>query len=68
MAGFKSKEIKELLSIPDDEVLILVIALGYPLHKSSVTKMKDGDVKYYIDDDGNYCVPKRDFNDIVKIF
>lgn len=68
MAGFKSKEIKELLSIPDDEVLLLVIALGYPLHKSSVTKMKDGDVKYYIDDDGNYCVPKRDFNDIVKIF
>src|SRR5699024_11764600 len=36
-----------------------MVAFGYPAHESRVVEMRDGDVRYYLDDARDYCVPKR---------
>ena len=49
--------IKELLGIPENLYLELVIAIGYADEKSRAVAY-DGSVKYYQEEDGNLCVPK----------
>lgn len=39
--------------------LVNMVAFGYPLHASHLVAMQDGNVKYYLDSAGDYCVPKR---------
>jgi len=58
-------EISNLLNIPKDTYnLDSLIWLGYP-HQTSETVKLDGDkTSYYIDDEHNLYVPKRDFNSI----
>ena len=58
--------IKELLSIPDELSVRLVIAIGKPGCTSTLTDAKDGELKYWVDDERNYYVPKLAFDDIVK--
>ncbi len=60
-------KIAALLDIPEEDQLRLVIAIGKPAHKSTIVEMKDDDFTYYVDDDYNFYVPKRSFNDIVKV-
>lgn len=42
-----------------------VVAFGYPSHKSRVEDVKDGDIKYYLDENRDYVVPKRKLGDVV---
>ena len=58
-------KISELLDIPEKDQLRLVIALGKPGHKSSIVDMEGDSFAYYVDDDYNFYVPKRAFEDIV---
>ena len=58
-------KISALLGIPEEEQLRLVIAIGKPAHKSTIVDMKDDSFTYYVDDDYNFYVPKRAFEDIV---
>ena len=52
----------------DDYKLHSVIAFGYPTHKSNMVQVKEGNIKYYLDEERNYCVPKRSTEEIlVKI-
>jgi len=61
------KEVKEILSIEENDTPRLVIALGYPSHTSTIVEpSEDGSVMYYLDEEKNYCVPKRNFEDIVS--
>ena len=55
-----------LFGLTENQVLHTVVAFGYPTHKSKITDIKDGDVKYYIDDNGDYVVPKRKIEDVTK--
>jgi len=58
-------KVQALLSIPEDWHPRLVLALGVPDHKSTIVDLPgDGAVKYYLDEDKNYCVPKRKLEDI----
>ena len=66
MGNILRKEIKELLGVPDELTLRLAIAVGRPGCTSTLVDMKDGEVKYWVDDNRNYYVPKRKFEDIVK--
>lgn len=56
--------IKALLPIDEEDTLRLVVALGYPAHESRVVPVTD-DLKYRLDEDDNFLVPKRDFDDVV---
>ncbi len=58
-------KISELLGIPEGDQLRLVIALGKPGHKSTIVEMEDDNYDYYVDEDYNFYVPKRSFEDIV---
>ena len=40
-------------------------ALGYPTHESRLVEIQDGSVKYYLDENRNYCVPKRGMKEIL---
>ena len=59
-------EIRKLLSVPEEDQIRLVIALGKPAHTSTVVPLgEDGKTDYYLDEERNYYVPKRAFEDVV---
>jgi len=60
------EKLKKILNVPDSLDIVLVVALGYPDENPVVDKIKDGDIKYWLDGNGVLHVPKRDLEDIVK--
>lgn len=68
MGAIERPAIKEMLSVPECCVLNSVVAFGYPLKKSYVVDMKDGDIKYYLDENGDTCVPKRPAEEVIRFF
>ena len=67
MGAINIEKIRELFSIPVEDQIRLVLALGKPSHTSTIVPVKeDGSIKYYLDGDRNYYVPKRAFEDIVQ--
>ena len=67
MLNFKADEIEKILEVPGDMKAAMVIPVGYPMHESIAEDMPaDGDTAYYVDEKGNYHVPKRSVKDIVS--
>ena len=58
--------LKELLGIGEDLDIHSVTAYGYPAISSRVVEPQDDDIGYYLDDAGNYCVPKRLLSETVR--
>ena len=54
------------MKVPEDFAIALVVALGYPAENPVVEKVKDGDIKYWLDENGVLHVPKRDLKDVVR--
>ena len=65
MGAIDRPAIKELLGLGENLRLHSVVAFGYPTHKSRLVAMQNGDVKYYLDDARDYCVPKRPMEEIL---
>ena len=60
MGAINKPAISEMLGIAEPEKLAFMIAFGYPTHDSHVVPLTaETGVKYYLDADRNYCVPKR---------
>lgn len=59
-------ELSRMFGLAQNQVLHTVIAFGYPSHASSIEDMKNDDVKYYLDGNRNYVVPKRRIDDVVR--
>lgn len=59
-------KLSEIFELSDSQVLHSVVAFGYPSHKSFLSEEKDGDIKYYLNENRDYVVPKRKTEDIVK--
>jgi nitroreductase len=68
IAAVKHNDLRVALHIPDQYSIVQVIALGKPAEKVVVDSMKDGDIKYWRDEQGAHHVPKRSLNDIIKVF
>jgi nitroreductase len=66
LGAVNREKLRKLLKIPDDLDIILVVALGYPAENPVVDKMNDGDIKYWLDENGVLHVPKRNLDDIVR--
>ena len=66
MGAINRAAIKELLEIPDELELKLVIALGYPALTSTIEEVSDGSLDYYLDEERNYHVPKLALNDVAR--
>lgn len=65
MLNFSKPEMNKILEIPDGRTAAMVIAMGYPAIHSEVVAVNEGNVKYSVDQDCNYFVPKRDVTDLV---
>ncbi|MCM1045845.1 MAG: nitroreductase family protein [Candidatus Gastranaerophilales bacterium] len=62
-------KLSELFGLNENQKLHTVVAFGYPSVKSRVVPMeKDGDFKYYLDENRDYVVPKRKLSDVVTYF
>ena len=61
--------ISELLGLTESQKLHTLVAFGYPSVKSKVVPLEKGeDFKYYLDDSGDYVVPKRKTEDVVTYY
>ncbi|MDO9578507.1 MAG: nitroreductase family protein [Candidatus Cloacimonadales bacterium] len=66
MFGSVNREkLKKFLHIPNDLDIMLVVALGKPKEQVRIDEAKDGDVKYWRDENQVHHVPKRKLEDLV---
>ena len=55
--------LREILNIGEEYDVSTVIGFGYPTHESRVEDMSGDDVRYYLDKNYDYVVPKRKIED-----
>lgn len=66
MDNIDRNEIKQICNIPEQTEILCAIAFGYPSHESKIVPVQqDGNTRYYLDENGNYCVPKRELHETV---
>jgi FMN reductase [NAD(P)H] len=66
MANVEFPKVAAAVGLPDSWKPELALALGYPAHKSTVVPLpEDGDVRYTVDENRDYYVPKRKLEDIL---
>ena len=67
MGAIDRPRLTELLGLADNEKLHTMVAFGYPAHAARVVPLTgETGVKYYLDANRDYCVPKRDVKEIVR--
>ena len=68
MGAINRPEILKILGIdPEKQELHTVVAFGYPTHKSTIKEVAKGEsVKYYLDENRDYIVPKYRLEDVVE--
>ncbi|WP_297392368.1 nitroreductase family protein [uncultured Peptoniphilus sp.] len=67
IGSVNDKKMREILNYEDNYSCEVVIAFGYPKVKSTIKEIEIGeDQSYYLDEDGNYIVPKYKLKDILR--
>lgn len=67
IGSVNDKKMREILNYEDNYSCDFVVAFGYPKVKSSIKEIDAGeDQAYYLDEDGNYIVPKYKIKDLVR--
>ena len=67
IGSVNDKKMREILNYEDNYSCEVGIAFGYPKVKSSIKEIDAGeDQSYYLDEDGNYIVPKYKIKDLVR--
>lgn len=66
LGAFDKGKLSEMLKLSETQVLHTVVAFGYPAHESLLTQVKDGNVRYALNENGDYVVPKRRIEDIIR--
>ena len=67
MGAINKPALTELLGIKEPEKLAFMVAFGYPAHEAHIVPMTEATgVKYYLDDNRDYCVPKRSAEEIAR--
>lgn len=67
VGAFKEKKVRQLLLIPENYNVHLLIALGYPAEEPVLEEMESGEdsIKYWQDREGTIHVPKKPLNRIL---
>jgi nitroreductase len=65
IASIRRDKLRAEFLIPDNFDILLVLALGKPVENVIIDKLKDGDVRYWRDQEMNHHVPKRDIKDLI---
>ena len=67
MGAINRPALTKMLGIREPEKLAFMIAFGYPTHEAKVVPLTaETGVKYYLDADRNYCVPKRSKEELAR--
>jgi nitroreductase len=66
LGAVNREKLKEILKVPDGFDIVLVVALGYPSENPVVDKVKDGDIKYWLDENRVLHVPKRSLEEVLR--
>lgn len=66
LGAIERAKLRRILDVPDNLEIVLAVALGYPAENPIVDKVKNGDIKYWLDNNNVLHVPKRELKDIVK--
>jgi len=68
MAAVNRPKVAELLDVPEEYDVAMVLSLGYPSHKSTIVPARKGqDLDYYVDEKRDYYVPKLELDEVVKV-
>lgn len=65
LLAFDREAISRGFALEDDLRPLLVIALGKPVEKVQVEEVKEGDIRYYRDQEMVHHVPKRDLGELI---
>ena len=65
LGNINRKKLAEYINLDKEYKIDLVLALGYPKENVKIVDMKDGNIKYYRDENLNHYVPKRKLEDIL---
>ncbi|MBN2861875.1 MAG: nitroreductase family protein [Bacteroidales bacterium] len=65
IASIRFDLLRDELKIPERYDILLTLALGKPVEKVIIDEMKDGDVRYWRDEEMNHHVPKRQLEEII---
>jgi len=60
-----TKELGGIVNVPEGMRVVQVIALGKPKEEVVIDDIKDGDFKYWRDDNGVHHVPKRTLEELI---
>ena len=63
--SFKEDGLRQILNLPDNYEIALVLGLGYP-DESPIMEVPTDSIKYWVDDKGVRHVPKRKLADILR--
>ena len=67
MGAINKPALTELLHIEEPQKLMYMVAFGYPSHEAHLVPMtEETGVKYYLDENRDYCVPKRSKEKIAR--
>ena len=58
LGAVDKEKLREILNVPECLAVALVVALGYPAENPVVETVKDGDIKYWLDENGVLHVPR----------
>lgn len=65
IASCQREQILDILSIPDEYEIGCVVALGKPVEKVVIESVKEGNIRYWRDDQDVHHVPKRSVDDLI---
>ena len=64
LGAIERDKIKDILCLKPNHSIAYILGLGYPTQDAKDVPMTDG-VKYYFDENGTVCVPKRSMEEIL---
>lgn len=65
LGALQRDRIKKSLALDEKFDVVYLLAVGYPMQKSRMVEMKDGNVKYFESEDGTINVPKRSLDEVL---
>lgn len=65
IASLRREDLHREFSVPERYEILLVLALGKPVEKVILEDIKDGDIKYWRDENGDHHVPKRKLDELI---
>jgi len=64
-ASINKVELREMLQLSEQYEILLILALGKPKEQVVIDSVKDGNIKYWRDENDIHHVPKRELEDLI---